>query len=813
MTKRIRVLPLHAGVYGLYLLIAAIVTWPLLPQLSTALAGFVYGDAHEMAHHIWWFTFALRAGEPLFTQTLLGYPHGIPGVTLWANPLQFFPAWAFAFALPLPAAANLTLLLTLALNGWAMWLLARTLRVPRRGVPQRGVPQRSGAEDLPVTDLPALIAGLAFMLYPTMQGHLGAGHAGLLVQWPLPLFALHALRLREQGGPRPIVLTALFFFLSATGHTLQVIYALFPLTLVLLLSFVFHRQWAAVRRLIAAIALGAGVLGLFLLPVAAETLGTSAYLDEGGAVRYSADLLAFASPSFFHPLFGALEFPRRVLGINLDEGLAYVGILAGLLALLAVRRGGGARRWLVLGLLAYLLSLGPLLKVFDTPVRFTVDGFTTYIVLPWALAADAPLLSLARTPGRFNFVLALALAALAAGGAAIVLERIRQPRARALIALALGGLIAFEYQVFWPLPTIPAAIPEPVRALALEPSDPAAPAVFDIPWDDLVAAKYGLYLQTGHERPLIAGQVSRRTPINPALLTLLEGTLDPALLRAVGVGHVIVHRERDDGMLEARARVTLGDPIFSDERLALFVVPPAAERPQAQQLAASAGPLERQRDSFVYSPEPGWALLEAALRTDEPLRVAVLHDGEDVHRLIVDGEAALRVPIPLEGGEFHAVALALEPPCPPQVPPGLRCRSVDLRALSLSPVLADDRVLAPAFEGGIALTAARATSVDDDGVVEVWLAWSFAAPPGADLVRFIHLLDEAGRLVAQDDRPLPMAENRWHEAVSIALSGDLPAGTYTVMTGWYRFSDLVRLRLLDGADALNIAALRLGAGR
>ncbi|MFQ3567678.1 MAG: hypothetical protein SNJ59_11835 [Aggregatilineales bacterium] len=798
-----RTLPLHAGVFGLYLLVAIIVTWPLLPQLSTVLAGFVYGDAHEMAHHIWWFTFALRAGEPLFTQTLLGYPDGIPGVTLWANPLQFFPAWAFAFMLPLPAAANLTLLLTLALNGWAMWLLARTLRVPQRG----------GAEDLPVTDLPALIAGLVFMLYPTMQGHLGAGHAGLLVQWPLPLFALFALRLREQGGPRPIVLTAFFFFLSATGHTLQAIYALFPLTLVLALSFVFHRQWAAVRRLIAAAALGAGGLTLFLLPVAVDTLGTSAYLDEGGAVRYSADLLAFASPSFFHPLFGALEFPRRVLGINLDEGLAYVGILAGLLALLAIRRGGGARRWLALGLLAYLLSLGPLLKVFDTPVRFTIDGFTTHIVLPWALAADAPLLSLARTPGRFNFALALAVAALTAGGAAIVLERVRQPRARALIALALGGLIAFEYQVFWPLPTIPAAIPEPVRALALEPPDPAAPAVFDIPWDDLVAAKYGLYLQTGHERPLIAGQVSRRTPVNPALLALLEETLDPALLRSVGVGHVIVHRERDDGMLEARAQVNLGGPVFSNERLALFAVPPAAQQPQMQQRSAPLGPLERRHDSFIYSPEAGWALLEASLRTDEPLRVAVLHDGEDVHRLVVDGEAALRVPLPIDGGEFHAVALALEPPCPPQIAPGLRCRSVDLQALSLSPVLADDRVPAPTFEGGIALAAARTVPLDDRSALDVWLAWSFAAPPGSDLVRFIHLLDEDGRLVAQDDRPLPLAESRWHEAVSVALSGDLPAGTYTVMTGWYRFSDLARLRLPDGTDALRIAAIPLGAGR
>src|SRR5690606_10603264 len=157
-----RLLP-HLIVYGFYLLITLLITWPLVTQLGTHLTGWSYGDSHEMARHIWWYNHALRAGQPIFWQPALGYPDGMEGVLLWAHPQQFFPAWLLAFVLPVPAAANLSILLYMALNGWGMYLLARHLLDDRRG--------------------PALLAGLAFMAAPTFQGHLGGGHAGLMVAW------------------------------------------------------------------------------------------------------------------------------------------------------------------------------------------------------------------------------------------------------------------------------------------------------------------------------------------------------------------------------------------------------------------------------------------------------------------------------------------------------------------------------------------------------------------------------------------------------------------------------------------------------
>src|SRR5688500_6908924 len=141
--------------YALYFALALIVTWPAALDLSGALIGHHTGDAYEMGHHLWWYGYALKHGQPRFTQTLRGYPDGIGGISLWSNPLQFFPAWAFAMVMPVALAYNLQVLLTMSLNGLTMAYLMTRLA------------QRAGYEGAGrVTYGPALIAGAAFMAFP-----------------------------------------------------------------------------------------------------------------------------------------------------------------------------------------------------------------------------------------------------------------------------------------------------------------------------------------------------------------------------------------------------------------------------------------------------------------------------------------------------------------------------------------------------------------------------------------------------------------------------------------------------------------------
>ena len=87
----------------------------------------------------------------------------------------------------------------------------------------------------------------------------------------------------------------------------------------------------------------------------------SLYTDQDRSFdKVSADLLSIATPSFFNPLYAGLDYPRRVIGTNLEEGISYVGILGAALALIGVIRFRRARWWLLLAFIAWGLSLGPL---------------------------------------------------------------------------------------------------------------------------------------------------------------------------------------------------------------------------------------------------------------------------------------------------------------------------------------------------------------------------------------------------------------------------------------------------------------------
>jgi hypothetical protein len=837
----------HLAAFAFYLLVAVLITWPLLTVFSTHLIEYPDGDAHEMTRHIWWMKQALQTGQPVFYQPLLGYPDGMEGVILWSDPLQFFPGWLFAFVMPLPAAYNLFVLLTLALDGWAMFFLVGQLTGSRRA---------------------ALLAGVVFMAAPTIQGHLAGGHGGLLVQWPLPLYVWALFRLRgtelkvkslklkdespvasdqllerekgkgesikskaEEKGEtaarnlklvtqysvlstqHSVLVAALFFFLVPLGHTLQAIYALLPVTGWFACWLLLDRDWRALRRLVLAFALGAGALALFLLPVARATFGTEAYTGERGDVRYSIDLLAAVTPSFNHPLFGQLDYTHRVLGVNIVEGSSYIGIAAGLLALLALWKQR-ARPWLALGVVAWVLALGPLLKVLDTPVAVNVGGYATRVPLPWALAAELPGFSLARTPGRFNFVLALVTAVLAGCGAAELFhpfvtentEEQGQSRRAPLLPLALrerglGGegillillmaFILYEYQSFWPAPLYDARVPDAVSALANR-SD--VRAVLDVPADNVLADKDALWLQTAHGKPLIAGHVTRTTPVSPAKLAVLGELLDPALLKAAGADVVIVHKQYDADLLKW-AKDVFGNPSYEDDKLALFNVPqPSSLPPDAALSPENPSPypaflsvpekttITGPTDNYLYAPEAGWVSFQSTLQAEEQV-VKVLLDGRTIRRWPVRGEERFELRIPVSQPGYHTVTLALDLPCPLSPDPALVCRTVQTGFTGMSSFSAPDSFTPVDFANGIRL----AGSLLADGKLSLW--WQFAAPVNAQEVRFIHVLDQEGKLAWQNDGSLGAfaADSEWVE--DFPLPADLPKGEYTVVVGWYAYPD------------------------
>jgi len=685
----------HLAVIAFYFGIAILVTFPLITVIGERMIGHPFGDTYEYTHHIWWFNQALRTGQSPFFQPLLLYPDGLDATWVWSAPLQSFPAWLLMFVLPLPVAHNLSALLTLALNGWSMWFLSSQLLAFSRQQEKEVEPQRRKGRKEDSSRIthhaslfPSLLAGLVFMLYPTFQGQLAAGHTGLLVLYPVPLYVASLLRLSipsnvpvtGRANYRFILTAAIFFTMSMWGSLLILIYLVAPITGLFLIYLLWRRAWGSLLCVLLALGLGAMLSAPFLLPILREQ--ASQTMREQGSVLYSASILGVVSPSFYHPLFKGLEHSHRVLGVDPFEGASYVGIIAAALCLIAVWRVRRARKWLLLAALAWVFSLGPLLKLYDQPLADRVADYPTYISLPWALFQNLPILNIARTPARFNFAVGFAVAVMAGYGAAYLESRIKPP-ARWIGLLLLMALIAFEYQFFWGMPTVPATIPRQVVELR-ERED--VRAVFDVPWEHLLTDKDGMYLQTGHGLPMIAGHITRRTPLNPAMGFLLQRTLDPALLDQAGVDIIILHKEWDDeeGALDAFLRGRLGAPFYEDQLITVFNVPPyVGEPPGFISSIELPDQIGEQADLYFYAPAPGTVTLTGQVASDSPRDAILYLDNTPILEWTVQNEIGLNVPVEIQSAGYHTLTIAADLPCPTIGDPALECVALRLSGVAL----------------------------------------------------------------------------------------------------------------------------------
>jgi hypothetical protein len=565
------------------------------------------------------------------------------------------------------------------------------------------------------------------------------------------------------------------------------------------------------------VVLGTILLLPFVLPLAGDAPTYVPEPFDSSAVTFSADLLSIVSPSVFHPLFRYLSYPQQVLGPDAErssQAAAYVGIVAACLGAVGVWCFRGSRFWLGLGMLAWMFSLGPLLNVGGGPVPIRFGVFETYIPLPWALFQYLPLVNINRAPGRFNYAVALAVAVLAGYGMAYLWQksaswRIAGISPRYAVLLVMMAVILWEYQFFWPMPVIEGRIPVPVRSLA-ERDD--IRAIMDIPWQHAVSDKYALYLQTGHEHPIIAGHIARETPVDPARPSVLEGTLDPALLDLAGVDVVILHKAYDnEDTLDALARQQLGVPFYDDRQIAVFEVPAPTGEPQFTFVTTSNPEVRDKAYAYLYTPEAGWASFTGSF--DAQLRDVTLYlDGVPIHRWSVYGVTYFNVPLPLDAG-YHTVTVALEPPCPPIYDDTLRCSSLWTADLSADDFVAAEPHPTIEFEQGVQLMGAyipEQISRGEDLTLSLW--WRFDDAVGENEVRFIHVFDEAGNLVTQMDGSLgnQPAGGQWSERLELPLPDDLSGGIYTVDTGWYTYPEGNRLAVLSDVPGAENGTVHVG---
>ncbi len=775
-----------------YLLVAVYLTAPVIGTFSTRFLGSETGDVYEMARHIWWFKTALQNGDDIFEHSLLGHPEGLPAIQLWAHPLQFFPSWLFAFVMPLAAAYNLGIILTLFLNGLSLYLLARRWLVTEH-------------------TFPLFLAGLVYMIFPAIQRTIFDGHLGLLAQYPVPLLIIFLFDFADRGGTGRFLAAVVFFVLTAMGHSLQIIYVTVPLTVLFLLARLYHRDHVGAARVFLIALAGCALLLLFLSPILAESLSRAQASANGSQVRQSIDLLGVFRPSWSNPLWRQISYAAPA---GLAKGASYVGILGGLLALLGIVSRRVARWWLLVALVAWILALGPVLKLYDHALTAVIAGYEAVVPLPYALLMNLPFVELARQPYRFMLLFAAMFALLVGFGAVTLWSspfiQQRHPWLRAALAVLISLIFIQEYQLGTGLPSLPAAIPQEIHFLNHRRD---IRAIYNAPYDNLLAAKEAMYLQTAHGKPLIAGYDADVAAADPARLDLLASFRPPVLTEA-DADVVIVNKVRalesgQTGLLP-RARQWLGEPFFEDQRYALFETPFALDQTPKLHSTKWDG---QSHVTYIYKEQPGWmeftATLEAVNR-----RLHLSLNGTPLESLHVNGMIPVSIPLPIARGGYHTFRIALDPPCPERIDielllcQGVTVDNVDTRILSNGAIYDPIRIADGIVLAGYYLPK----QFDDEVSIRLW--WRFESQRSANDVRFVHILDESGLPVS--DRPDDdsfgeiAAGSELTETLKLDTS-KLSDGEYRILTGWYELPFAIRYDVLTNVDGAQNDTVVLGA--
>jgi hypothetical protein len=546
----------HLLAVALYILLAVVLTWPLVLHITTHIPGSAVWafDESTFVWNMWWFKFSLLdlGHSPLHTGYIF-YPLGIDLVLYTFNFFNALLGLPLQMILPLPLVSNLVILFAYVMSGYGTYLLILYLLLAGR---RRGILH---------IRLAAFVAGAVYAFAASRMIYAALGHYDMVTAQWFPFYTLFLLKALREPGYRNAILAGVFAVFALLAEMIYGVFLLF-LTLILLFfelragkapqpaSYVPSTRGHLMYRLspggyrllsmIPPLAVMALTVAILWSPVMIPILrsfsqGDFALVGWGEGLKLSADLFGWFTPTPLHPIFGADDWPLHLRAVV--EGVApfrdvntvFLGygilVLAGIGAVGMWRQ---ARAWVLAAVIFAVFTLGPLLQI-NGQFLFPLDnllreqGLSQDVTfpMPFALLHYIPIIKANRVPNRFSVVLSLALAVLVGYGTCWVLSRVASSRlasdsstgnaalpATLLLATLLLVLVLFD-QVSVPLPLTDARVPGPYATIAAEAGDFA---VLQLPlgWRNSFgtwgAERTQLqYFQSLHQKYMLAGNISR----------------------------------------------------------------------------------------------------------------------------------------------------------------------------------------------------------------------------------------------------------------------------------------------------------------
>ena len=676
----------HLGALVAHLGLSVIFTWPLvlnfLPGAGSLVPGVMLEDRDQNLWNLWWVRHALLEGHNPFVTDLIWYP---TPVSLYYHTLNVFNgllAVPLLSVFSLTTTYNLIVLFSFVMGGYGAYLLVHYLCGNRWA---------------------ALVGSVVFTYsafhIATMRSLLQL----ISLEW-VPFFVLFLLQAVFQPGwtsrqdflrwciRRALPAGFLLFLVSLVDWY----YTMYALMFAGLMGVYFAVRYVWERRGSGlGVARGVGepllriavCLGIYLVlvsPILAPTIGElrqTNYMQPArdASLSNSADLMAFFQPVRGQQLWGQFFTNRREwpYGNNRYEVyFTYTALFLAGVALFATKAlrprarvteeadGTNAESpsedspgplrsprprlslpgkwfWAACALLFFSLALGPVLQVNGQQVHWLFSP-NFQLVMPYQVVERLPVLSISRSPDRFDMPLTLCLAVLAGYGTNVLLNswwpRWRVGKRGAVLCAGFLALVLVELTPF-PYPQRPADIPRWYQQVGSEPGDFS---ILDLPpQDDYWHGAYRMYFQTAHGKPIFGGYISREFP-HPFLsstpgyqeLTYVDGAGDMfkagreewlSAFRLYKTKYIVLQKVRLPDRVEpvpdlepSRQAIHLvlgaeARPVYEDEQVEVYAVPPPAASVPFMSVGEGWEPREVGPNGTYR-----WMHAQAALRIDAP---------------------------------------------------------------------------------------------------------------------------------------------------------------------------------------------------
>ncbi len=401
--------PVGLLVPGFYLVLAVVMTWPLLPEIRNSMLGYPNIDALDTIHLRGSLAGSLSAVPLLFPLNFLSLVEGLWGdlssqaaffpigfnlVELAPNLVDHLSASVLVDSLPFPLCDNVWWLLVLAANGWAGHRLGRRIG------------GREGA---------GFLVGVAYACSEAILREANMQHAAQAFQPFAPLFLVALLDVLERGNTSSHLRAALWFSLACLTYWYMGLFLAFG-SLGLLVSGIAKKGLPS-REWWTGSVLGSLLCMALLLPPLSGLLSSGnpvVYMDTPPSLNQGLEELETLPENMrFLTLHGGdPAFPLRSRPLDRSNRLSLVLILV---ALLGARKLPAWQRfgfWFMVATGAVMV-LGPVLKWGEEPL--SMSGSPVYLPF-YYVASLHPLLARLFWPERWGVLVVLGLVGLSARG-------------------------------------------------------------------------------------------------------------------------------------------------------------------------------------------------------------------------------------------------------------------------------------------------------------------------------------------------------------------------------------------------------------